>query len=93
MFGCMRDPEAEPVKLILTSPIGFTAAEEDKVRSRLRVASWGMTSVTVRRQDQDLVCTFRSASRNHVENLYSDITPKLRKDFIGPWSVKVEGGV
>ncbi|EJT46092.1 hypothetical protein A1Q1_05422 [Trichosporon asahii var. asahii CBS 2479] len=30
MLSCMRDPEAEPVKLILTSPMGFTVEEENK---------------------------------------------------------------
>lgn len=89
MLSCMRDPDAEPVKLILTSPMGFTVEEENKVRRRLRRASWGLTTVTVCRQGKDIECTFRSASKRQVESLYADIRPKLDKDFLGSWTTTI----
>lgn len=89
-FPCIRD-DPDPVMLILTSTMGFTAEEEDKVRQYLRRASWGLTTVTVSRHGKNIECTFPSAKRRKVERLYNDVKGKLAEDFIGPWSTTIVG--
>lgn len=89
LLPCLQDPDAPHVRLILTSPVGFTASEEDKVRRRLKRASWGLTSFTVERGMKTIECTFATAKRSEIERLYADIRRGLASDFIGPWTYHI----
>lgn len=92
LFPCTQDPAAPQVRLVLTAPMGFTASEADKVRKRLRRASWGCTSFHVRREMKTIECTFDTAGAAEVQRLYNHIHGGLARDFIGPWTYRIEEG-